>query len=78
MSYVDDDEVVQKAISRFFRDCEADGLIASQPSIGSCSVDDGIVELRNMRGVLARYRHAVDSDGRARFERLAIEDDSDE
>jgi len=65
-----DEQLIERAIRRFLRDCEANGAIPQQPSrVGSYVDDDGEIVLANTRGTLARYRHRTDSGGRVLLER---------
>jgi len=69
------DEIIEKAIRRYAKDCEVDGTTFQNPSITSHVDDDGLVVLENIHGTLARYRPSTDATGRVRFERVNLSDD---
>jgi hypothetical protein len=47
-------EIHEKAIRRYQRDCVREGALYQQP--GDVTYHRGLVTLSNIRGVLARYR----------------------
>ena len=53
---MDDDGLVEKAMLLDARYCRDHGLVFQQPAKPLCGVEGGIVTLKNMRGVTARYR----------------------
>jgi len=62
------DDILEKAIARYARDCEAQGAIFQQPSTAS-TIDRRRkrVELANVNGTLARYTYKLDALDRVRF-----------
>lgn len=61
-----DYQIQDAARRRYFRDARAEWGQTQQP--GAVTVgDDGVVELSNVRGTLARYRYTIGSTGKLRL-----------
>jgi len=62
-----EDQIIQKAIAKWFRDCETGGFITPNPSSGSAEVEGETVTLSNIRGTLVSYKFRFDKRGRILF-----------
>ena len=58
----DENTLLENATAAYRRRCAREGTIYQQPASSSCVDRDGVIRLRNFKGVLAEY--AVTATGR--------------